>query len=162
FEFDAKDGVFTRIDRRRKLPVTIVRSALGMNNEEILFTFFEMNTFTLKKTEGVQLDPVAERLRGETFNFDIVVGKDVLVEARKRITARHVRELQKAGIGALEVPDDYLHGRILGRDVVDPATGELIAAANEEINETHLAKFREVGIDRIDTLYVNDLDRGPY
>jgi DNA-directed RNA polymerase subunit beta len=162
FEFDAKDGVFTRIDRRRKLPVTILLRALGMSNEEILSTFFEMNTFTLKKTEGVELDLVAERLRGETFNFDIVVGKDVLVEAGKRITARHVRELQKAGIGALEVPDEYLHGRILGRDVVDPTTGELIAAANEEINETHLAKFREAGIERIDTLYVNDLDRGPY
>ncbi len=159
FEFDAKDGVFTRIDRRRKLPVTILLRALGMSNEEILATFFEMNTFTLKGKGHAELDLVAERLRGETFNFDIVVGKDVLVEAGKRITARHVRELQKAGIGALEVPDEYLHGRILGRSVVDPKTGELIAAANEELNETHLAKFREAGIERIDTLYVNDLDR---
>jgi len=162
FEFDPKDSVFTRIDRRRKLPVTILLRALGMSNEEILATFFEMNTFTLRGKGHAELDLVPERLRGETFNFDIVVGKNVLVDAGKRITARHVREMQKAGIGALEVPDDYMHGRILGRDVVDPTTGELIAAANEELNETHLAKFREAGIERIDTLYVNDLDRGPY
>ncbi len=162
FEFDPKDALFTRIDRRRKLPVTILLRALGMNNEEILATFFEMNSFNLKAKEGAELELVPERLRGETFNFDIVVGNNVLVEAGKRITARHVRELQKAGIGALEVPDDYLHGRILGRDVVDPSTGELIAAANDEIDQTHLAKFREAGIDRIDTLYINDLDRGAY
>ncbi|MBX3726981.1 MAG: DNA-directed RNA polymerase subunit beta [Xanthomonadales bacterium] len=161
FEFDPKDSVFTRIDRRRKLPVTILLRAVGMSNEEILATFFEMNTFTLED-EGAQLDLVAERLRGETFNFDIVVGDSVLVESGKRITARQVRELQKAGITALQVPDDYLHGLILGRDVVDPGTGELIAAANEELNETHLEKFRKAGIDRVETLYVNDLDRGPY
>ncbi|MDZ3822293.1 MAG: DNA-directed RNA polymerase subunit beta [Pseudoxanthomonas sp.] len=161
FEFDPKDSVFTRIDRRRKLPVTILLRALGMSNEEILATFFEMNTFTLEDG-GAQLDLVPERLRGETFNFDIVVGDSVLVEAGKRITARQVRELQKAGINALQVPGDYLHGLILGRDVVDPATGELIAAANEELNETHLEKFRKAGIDRVETLYVNDLDRGPY
>ena len=162
FEFDPKDNVFTRIDRRRKLPVTILLRALGMSNEDILTTFFEMNTFHLKDKEGAQLDLVPERLRGETFNFDIVVGKNVLVEAGRRVTARHVRELVKAGIGALEVPDDYLHGRVLGRDLVDPETGELIAAGNEELDETHLAKFRAAGVERIDTLFINDLDRGGY
>ena len=159
FEFDPKDNLFTRIDRRRKLPVTILLRALGMSNEEILATF-EMNTFHLKEGRA-QLDLVPERLRGETFNFDIVVGDKVLVEAGRRLP-RAMCEMVKAGISALEVPDDYLHGRVLGRDLVDAQTGEVIAAANEELDETHLAKLREAGIERIDTLFINDLDRGGY
>ncbi len=162
FEFDPKDALFTRIDRRRKLPVTILLRALGYNNEEMLATFFEFNQFTLGEDEGAELELVPERLRGETAAFDIRVGSKVIVEAGKRITARHVRELEKAEITALEVPDDYLIGRILAHDVVDTATGELLAAANDEIAATHLVEFRKAGIQSVGTLFINDLDRGPY
>jgi DNA-directed RNA polymerase subunit beta len=162
FEFDPKDCMFTRIDRRRKLPVTILLRALGYNNEQILKQFFDINTFHIAKKDGVELELVPERLRGETLNFDLVIGGKVIVEAGKRITARHVKQLEQAAIKTLEVPDEYLVGRILAHDVVDTKTGELLAVANEELNETSLAKLRKAGIDSIGTLWVNDLDRGPY
>ena len=162
FEFDPKDALFTRIDRRRKLPVTILLRALGYTNEQMLEIFFEHNVFHLGKKDGAELELVAERLRGETLNFDLRVGKDIIVEAGKRITARHVRQLESAKIKSLEVPDEYLIGRILANDIVDTKTGELLASANDEIEESHVEAFRKAGIDRIATLWVNDLDRGPY
>lgn len=161
FEFDPKDALFTRIDRRRKLPVSVLLRALGYNNEEMLRAFFEINTFHIE-AEGVQLELVPERLRGETLDFDLADGDRVIVEAGKRITARHVKQLEQAGVAALAVPDAYLVGRILAHDVIDTKTGELLASANDEINEDHLAKFRKSGIDSVGTIWVNDLDRGPY
>lgn len=162
FEFDPKDALYTRIDRRRKLPVSILLRALGYSNEQMLAEFFEINTFHINPDEGVQLELVPERLRGETLNFDLADGDKVIVEAGKRITARHVRQLEQSGIAALAVPDEYLVGRILSHDVVDATTGELLAAANDEISEDHLAAFRKAGVDAVGTLWVNDLDRGPY
>ena len=162
FEFDPKDALFTRIDRRRKLPVSVLLRALGYSNEEMLAEFFEVNTFHIDPKEGVQLELVPERLRGETLNFDLSDGDKVVVEAGKRITARHIKQLEAAGIAALSVPDDYLVGRILSHDVVDAASGELLANANDEITEDQLGKLRKAGISTIGTLWVNDLDRGPY
>src|SRR5512146_2829873 len=123
FEFDPKDALFTRIDRRRKLPVTVLLRALGYNNEQILDIFFEKNVFHLDKKEGAKLELLAERLRGETLNFDLRAGDKIIVEAGKRVTARHVRELHLAKLKNLEVPDDYLVGRILAHDIVDKKTG---------------------------------------
>ncbi|NID05405.1 DNA-directed RNA polymerase subunit beta [Luteibacter jiangsuensis] len=162
FEFDPKDALFTRIDRRRKLPVTVLLRALGYTNEEMLSIFFEHNVFHLGKKGGVTLDLVAERLRGETLSFDLVVDGKVLVEAGKRITARHVRQLANEKIATLEVPDDYPVGRIVAIDMVDKDTGEIIAAANDELTLEHLERFRKAGIETVPTLYVNDLDRGAY
>jgi len=162
FEFDPKDALFTRIDRRRKLPVTVLLRALGYTNEEMLDIFFEKNVFHLGKKDSAKLDLVAERLRGETLNFDLRIDDSVIVEAGKRITARHVKQLEKAAIKSLEVPDEYLVGRILAHDVVDTKTGELLASANDEINDAHLEAFRKSGVDKIATLWVNDLDRGDY
>jgi DNA-directed RNA polymerase subunit beta len=162
FEFDPKDALFTRIDRRRKLPVTVLLRALGYNNVEMLDTFFEHNVFHLGKKGGTTLELVAERLRGETLSFDLTIGDKVLVEAGKRITARHVRQLAAENITALEVPDDYPVGRILATDIVDSKTGELLASANDEITAEQLENFRKAGIEVVPTLYVNDLDRGAY
>jgi len=161
FEFDPKDALFTRIDRRRKLPVSVLLRGLGYNNEEMLNEFFEINTFHILP-EGVELELVAERLRGETLEFDLADGDKVIVEAGKRITARHVKQLEQSGIAALAVPDAYLVGRILSHDVVDAATGELLATANDEINEEQLAKFRKAEVPAVGTIWVNDLDRGAY
>ena len=162
FEFDPKDALFTRIDRRRKLPVTVLLRALGYNNEEMLAEFFEVNSFHVDPKEGVQLELVPERLRGETLDFDLADGDKVIVEAGRRITARHIKQLEASGIEALAVPDSYLVGRILAHDVIDAGTGELVAAANDEITEEHLEAFRKAGIEHVGTLWVNDLDRGPY
>ncbi|MFN3704364.1 DNA-directed RNA polymerase subunit beta [Thermomonas sp.] len=161
FEFDPKDALYTRIDRRRKLPVSVLLRALGYSNEEMLNEFFDINTFHIQQ-EGVQLELVPERLRGETLDFDLADGDKVIVEAGKRITARHVKQLEAAGVAALAVPDDYILGRILSHDVVDPATGELLASANDEISADILEKLRKAGIASVGTIWVNDLDRGPY
>src|SRR5210317_1584614 len=162
FEFDPKDCIFTRIDRRRKLPVTILLRALGMSNEEILETFFETSAITLKKS-GAKLELVPERLRGETAFFDIrsKTGK-VLVPNGKRITARHVKLIEESGVKALEVPDEYLIGKIIANTIVDKESGEVLADANAELTEELLEVLREANIKKINVLYVNDLDQGPY
>jgi DNA-directed RNA polymerase subunit beta len=161
FEFDAKDCVFARIDRRRKLPVTVLLRALGYDNQEILDLFFDKNTFFLSK-QGVELKLVPERLRGETALFEIRVGSKVIVEEGRRITARHVRQLEEAGVERLGVPPDYLQGKILAHDVVDTGTGEVLARANEVVTAQLAQQFIDAGVAEIHTLYVNDLDRGPY
>ena len=130
FEFDAKDCVYARIDRRRKLPVTILLRALGYSDEQMLDLFFEKNTFYLSP-QGVELGLVPSRLRGETASFEIRVGDKVIVEEGRRITARHVRQLEDAGVKRLPVPADYLAGKILAHDVVNAETGEILAKANE-------------------------------
>ncbi len=161
FEFDPKDCVFARIDRRRKLPVSIILRALGMNETEILEVFFERNNFYLSKEE-VSLALVPQRLRGETATFEIRIGDQVIVEEGRRITARHVRQLEDAGVRKLHVPRDYLYGKVLAHDVVNNDTGEIIAKANEVLTAASVEKCLEVGITEINTLYTNDLDRGAY
>jgi DNA-directed RNA polymerase subunit beta len=161
FEFDAKDCVFARIDRRRKLPVSIILRALGMNEDEILDTFFEKNTFFISGEE-TSLELVPARLRGETASFEIRVGDKVIVEEGRRITARHVRQLEDAGVTRLSVPRDYMYGKVLAHDVVNTDTGEIIAKANEVLTAASCEQLIEAGITELRTLYVNDLDRGPY
>ena len=161
FEFDPKDCVFVRIDRRRKLPVTILLRALDYDNEQMLKIFFDINEFALTR-DGIRLKLVADRLRGETASFDIKVGDRTVVEKDRRITVRHVRQLQKAGVRHLDVPSDYLDGRILAHDIVDEETGELLARANDELDAAKVDSLIEAGIKSIGTLYVNDLDRGPF
>jgi DNA-directed RNA polymerase subunit beta len=160
FEFDPKDSVFVRIDRRRKLPVSIILRALDFTNEQILDLFFERNEFKLG--DPVTLKLVPERLRGETASFDIKIGRKVVVEKDRRITMKHVRELEQAKVKELEVPTDYLEGKILAHDVVDTSSGELIASANDEITKQISEKLFAAGIKKIETLFVNDLDRGAF
>ena len=162
FEFDPKDGIFTRIDRRRKLPVTVLLRAMGMNNEEILDTFFETSNISLLK-DGAKLELIPGRLRGESALFDITDKKGKIIVANgKRITARHVKLIEKANQKNLQVPDDYLLHKIVAHEIIDKETGELLAAANTEITEELLQQLREAGIKKFEVLYVNDLDQGPY
>jgi DNA-directed RNA polymerase subunit beta len=161
FEFDAKDCVFARIDRRRKLPVSIILRALGMTEGEILDVFFDKNTFFLGKEE-TSLELVPQRLRGETATFEIRIGDNIIVEEGRRITARHVRQLEEAGVTRLNVPRDYVYGKILAHDVVNGDTGEIIAKANEVLTAASVETIIEAGITDVRTLYTNDLDRGPY
>src|ERR1700730_18019654 len=161
FEFAPKDCVFPPIDRRRKLPVTIILRALGYTEEQVLDIFFEKNTFYLSKKE-IEFEIIPQRLRGETAAFEIRVGKKVVVEEGRRITARHVRELEEASVKRLPVPTEYLQGKVLSHDIVNTETGEILAKANEILTVPTVAKLIESGIAEIRTLYVNDLDRGPY
>jgi len=161
FEFDAKDSVFTRIDRRRKLPVTIILRALDYSNEEILDIFFEKNDFYLSEKD-IKMGLVPQRLRGETATFDIKVGRKLIAENGKRITARHVREMEKSTAKTMVVPAEYLVEKILAHDIVDEETGELLASANDELTAEVVETLIEKGIEHVQTLYVNDLDHGPY
>ena len=162
FEFDPKDLLFVRIDRRRKLPVTILLRALGYTSEEILEMFFDTSLFHFKKgVYSLDLDP--ERLRGEIAAFDIVDKKgSVVVEKGRRITARHIRELEKSKVTSLEVTSEYILGRALAKDIADPKTGKLLFECNTELTEENLASITEAGITEIETLYTNDLDCGPF
>src|SRR5581483_6594304 len=112
FEFDPKDNLFVRIDRRRKLPATILLRALGYDNQQMLEMFHDINVFQLTD-DGARLALVPERLKGEKGQFDIKAGKQVLVEQGKLITARHIKLIQEAGLKHLEVPDEYLVGTIV-------------------------------------------------
>jgi DNA-directed RNA polymerase subunit beta len=161
FEFDPKDSIFVRIDRRRKLPSTILLRGLGYTDQEILDMFFEKNVFHFTK-DDIKLDLVPERLRGETAAFDIKAKGKTVVEQGRRITARHIRQLETAGVNSLLVPEEYLVGKVLAEDVPDPETGELIARANDEITEELVEKLVGSKAKEIRTLYVNDLDHGPY
>ena len=162
FEFDPKDCLYFRIDRRRKMPVTTLLKAIGCTAEQILEEFFIFDCFYLSD-KGIQFESVPERLRGEVASFDIVAkNKNVIVEKNKRITAKHIREMQEMGIKQLDVPEDFLLGRILAQHIVDKETGEIVASANDEITEELLAKLRKANIKKINTLYINDLNHGGY
>jgi DNA-directed RNA polymerase subunit beta len=162
FEFDPKDMLFVRIDRRRKLPVTILLRALGYSSEEILGMFFDTSTFHYKKGEySLDLDP--ERLRGEIAVFDIVDKKGAVVVAKgRRITARHIRQLEKGKVTTLAVTSEYLVGRAVAKDIAAPKTGELLLECNAELTEENLLALTEAGIKEIETLYTNDLDCGSF
>ena len=162
FEFDAKDILYFRIDRRRKMPGTILLKAIGLSAEQILARFFEFDRFTVSES-GVTLSLVPERLKGETLGFDIL-DKDgqVIVPGDKSVTARLIRKISQAGLTEVPVPDDYLLGRSLAKDIVDPETGEEIAAANDEITDALLKQFRAKHVSEVETLFTNDLDHGAY
>ncbi|MDR4516034.1 MAG: DNA-directed RNA polymerase subunit beta [Nitrosomonas sp.] len=162
FEFDPKDCLYFRIDRRRKMPVTTLLKAIGYTVEQILEEFFIFDGFSFKKNT-ILFDLVPERLRGDVSSFDIKTNDGtVIVQKDKRITARHIKELQDANISQLEVPEDFLLGRILAHNVIDKETGEVLASVNDEITDAMLTRFGEAGISKIKTLYVNDLNYGPY
>ncbi len=162
FEFDPKDIVYFRVDRRRKMPVTTLLKALGYTPEQILAEFFEFDVFHLTK-KGFEFELKPERLKGEVARFDIVAKDGTVVVARdKRITARHIRDLEAAGIKKLTVNGDFLLGRVLARNVVDKETGEVIARANEEITEGVLEALQAAKVTKFETLYTNELDHGPY
>ncbi|QDE32950.1 DNA-directed RNA polymerase subunit beta [Shewanella polaris] len=162
FEFDPKDALFVRIDRRRKLPATIILRALEYSTQDILDLFFERIQFKIKK-DSLVMALVPDRLRGETAGYDIKDAEGtLLVEAGRRITARHIKQLEKTNTTELEVPVDYIVGKYAAQDYIDEDTGEVLVTANSEITLEDLAKLSLAGIKDIDTLFINDLDHGAY
>jgi len=162
FEFDPKDILYFRVDRRRKMPVTILLKAIGLNNEQILANFFNFDHFSLNANGG-SMEFVPERLRGQLASFDVLDKNGVVViQKDKRINAKHIRELEAAKTKTIAVPDDYLIGRVVARNIVDPDSGEILAYANDEITEELLATLRDAGIKQLETIYTNDLDSGAY
>ena len=176
FEFDPKDLVYVRIDRRRKLPATVLLRALERkegdkwvprfkDNGEILDVFFKTDRFELSARQARVL-LVPDRWRGETAPFDLADRDgNVIVEEGRRVNSRHVARLkaaQETGLRSLAVPDEYATGKVLARDVVNRETGEVLAHANEVVTPDTLAKLREENVRRFEVLYVNDVDEGPY
>ena len=162
FEFDPKDMVYVRIDRRRKLPATILLRALGYEAEEILDMFYEVNTFRVDKKGVYTMTLIPERLRGDVAAFDIKAGKKVVVEEGRRITARHIRELEDAKITQLEIPPEYIHGRSLAKNIIDKKTGEVLVECNTDVTAEVMEQLTAAGVDVIETLYTNELDCGPF
>ncbi|GAB2684067.1 DNA-directed RNA polymerase subunit beta [Aliiglaciecola sp. 3_MG-2023] len=162
FEFDPKDNLYVRIDRRRKLPATIMLRALEMPTEEILDVFFDKDLIKIVD-DKFMMDIVPERLRGETAQFDIMDGEgNVLVETGRRISARHTRALEKAKVTELEVPAEFLVGRVIAKDYINEETGEVIVSANDELTVETLEALLASDLTSFDTLYINELDHGAY
>ena len=161
FEFDHNDCLFTRIDRRRKLPVSILLRAMGYSNEEILGSFFEQNTITAKKGK-FELVLNADQLKGQTATFDIEHDGKKIVQVGKKITARTVKQLNEAGIKKVKVPSDYLLGKVLATGIMDANTGELVARANEVISQELIEKIMLMDKYELRVLYIDELENGPY
>jgi DNA-directed RNA polymerase subunit beta len=162
FEFDPKDSLFVRIDRRRKMPVTILLRALGYDTQTILDIFYENNIFLINPN-NVSLELIPKRLRGEVLTEPVKdKNSNVIVEANRRITPRHIRLIERSGLKFLTFDDSYLYGKISAKDVVDEETGEIMVRANDEITPEILSALRKAKIRSIETLFVNEIDRGPY
>ena len=161
FEFDAKDILFCRIDRRRKIPATIILRALEMSSEEILHSFYDVDEYEITKDE-VSTKLIPSRLRGETLSVDLKVRTKVIVEANKRITARHIRELESSKIDVLKLSKDYLINKVTAKDVIDSETGEVLLPANSVIDTSTLELLEKHNISKLTCLYINELERGPY
>ncbi|MCU7836357.1 MAG: DNA-directed RNA polymerase subunit beta [gamma proteobacterium symbiont of Taylorina sp.] len=162
FEFDPKDNVFVRIDRRRKLPATVLLRAIGYDTEQMLDMFFDFDDVKIN-AEGAELKLVSERMRGETYSFDIKDKKgNVIVEQGRRITARHVRQIEKSKMEFIAVPLELLHGKTIAKDIVSSESGEIIANANDEITEELLEKLISENVADLKTLYTNDMDAGAF
>ncbi|MFC0059651.1 DNA-directed RNA polymerase subunit beta [Vibrio inusitatus] len=161
FEFDPKDNLFVRIDRRRKLPASIILRALGKSTEEILDLFFDKVRFEVQN-QTLMMELVPERLRGETASFDVEANGKTYVEAGRRVTARHIRSLEKDGVEFIEVPVDYIVGKVASKDYIDESTGEIVVGANQEFSLESLANLAQAGHTKLEVLFTNDLDHGPF
>jgi len=161
-EFDPKDMVYVRIDRRRKLPASILLRALEYSSQEILEMFYENNTYYISKDGNFSVELVPSRLRGAVLNFDIKNKRTVIVNAGVRITARHIREMEKAKLTKLEVPVEFVIGDALAKDIIDNESGEVLFQCNGEVTEEVVEGLVKAGVTEFETIYTNDLDCGPF
>ena len=162
-EFDAKDIVYARIDRRRKIPVTSLLFALGLDGEEILSTFYKKVIYTRAK-DGWRVPFDAERMKGVKATVDLVDADtgEVVVEAGRKLTARSARQLSEKGVKALRASDADLYGQYIAEDLYSPETGEIFAEAGEEITDKSLAALIEKGFDELPILDIDHVNVGPY
>jgi DNA-directed RNA polymerase subunit beta len=162
FEFDAKDLVYVRIDRRRKLLATILLKALKLTNQEILEKFYETEIYKNKKNDIYQLQVIPRRLMGRIAPVDINAQGELIVKQGDRISARHIRKIESAKLKTLDIPKEGLFGQVVAKDILDKSTGEIIIEANTLIDEETLPVLDELNLNEIETLYINDIESGPY
>ena len=162
FEFDAKDLVYVRIDRRRKLLATILLKALKLTNQEILEKFYETEIYKNKKNDTYQLQVIPRRLMGRVSPVDIEAKGELIVKKGDRISARHIRKIESAKLKLLDMPKEALYGQVVARDILDKTTGEIVIEANTVIDEETLPILEELNLTELETLYINDIESGPY
>ena len=162
FEFDAKDLVYVRIDRRRKLFASILLKALEFTDQEILENFYETETFKIKPNNVFQLQLVPKRLMGRVTPIDIQFRNETIIKKGERISARHIRKIESAKIKSLDYSQEDIHGLVVSNDLVDKTTGEVVIACNSIIDEEVLSTIESLGLKKLETLYINDLESGPY
>ena len=162
FEFDAKDLVYVRIDRRRKLYASILLKALGFSNQGILECFYETEIFKVKPNNTYQLQLIPKRLMGRVTPIEISYRGEVIVKKGERISARHIRKIESTKIKHLEYEQNSMEGLVLAKDIVDKTTGEILIECNSIIDEELLDILQTLGLKEVQTLYINDLESGPY
>ena len=162
FEFDAKDLVYVRIDRRRKLFASILLKALGFSNQDILESFYETEIFKIKPNNTYQLQLIPKRLMGRVTPMDISYRGEVIVKKGERISARHIRKIESTKLKHLEYEQNSMEGLVLAKDIVDKTTGEILIGCNSIIDEEVLDTLQTLGLKEVQTLYINDLESGPY
>jgi len=162
FEFDAKDLVYVRIDRRRKLLGTILLKALKLTNQQILEKFYETEIYKVKKNEIYQLQVIPKRLMGRVSPIDIEAKGEVVVKKGERISARHIRRIESARIKNMDLPKEAIYGQVLAKDLLDKTTGEIVLESNTIIDEENLVIIEELKLTELETLYINDIESGPY
>ena len=161
FEFDAKDLVYVRIDRRRKLLATILLKALKLTNQEILESFYETEIYKVKK-DTYQLQVIPRRLMGKIAPADIEAKGELILKKGERISARHIRKIESAKLKTLTINKEGLFGQVLAKDILDKTTGEIILEANSIIDEENIEAIEELKLSEIEVLYINDIEAGPY
>ena len=162
FEFDAKDLVYVRIDRRRKLLATILLKALKLTNQQILEKFYDNEIYKIKKDETYQLQVIPRRLMGRISPIDIEAKGEVIVKQGERISARHIRKIESARLKNLDLPKEAIYGQVLAKDLLDKATGEIVIESNTVIDEENLPIIEDLKLKELETLYINDIESGPY
>ena len=162
FEFDAKDLVYVRIDRRRKLLATILLKALKLTNQEILEKFYETEIYKVKKNEIFQLQVIPRRLMGKIAPVDIVAKGEVILKKGERISARHIRKIESAKLKTLDLSKEGIFGQVLAKDLLDKSTGEIVLEANTLIDEETMEVLETLNLKELETLYINDIEAGPY
>ena len=162
FEFDAKDLVYVRIDRRRKLLATILLKALKLTNQEILEKFYETEIYKVKKNEIFQLQVIPRRLMGKIAPVDIVAKGEVVLKKGERISARHIRKIESAKLKTLDLSKEGIFGQVLAKDLLDKSTGEIVLEANTLIDEESMEVLEKLNLKELETLYINDIEAGPY
>ncbi|WP_274427412.1 DNA-directed RNA polymerase subunit beta [Chelativorans sp. YIM 93263] len=162
-EFDAKDIVHARIDRRRKIPATSLLMALGMDGEEILSTFYNQITY-IRDGDGWRVPFSAERFRGMKATADVIDADsgELVLDAGKKMTARLARQLAEKGLKAIRATEDDLLGNYLAEDIVNPESGEIYLEAGDEIDEKTLKVLQEAGADEVHFLDIDHVNIGGY
>lgn len=164
FEFDQKDLIYVRIDRRRKFPATILLKSLGFSVEELLENFYDLDKVSFTKNGTVRRSLNIEKMVGQRALADIKDPKsgEVLVKFGRRITRAVVKKVQSIGLKEIEIAETDLEGKVLAKAVIDESTGEVIAESNTELTKDTIKAIKEIGIKELDLIFFDGLAVGPY